>query len=525
MGKTPAIPRGMAGFLLNLHNRNKTFCILIGYVILAICLALPIHPAYGLELSSNSYDVSVISLLQGGGSSTSDTYSTVWTGVGEGTGLSQQMSSTVYSGLSGQLYLFTPVSLGVKYIILDLTAKTDVFGALIPPATWQADNDPYFYWKVVVTPATLIEGFSVGLDTHPDLEVDVTEPDYQFLEDAIPSGKHTFYVLPFTSGKVWQEESLLSFEIWVDTEAPVTSNIEPVAGIVTPDNYIPISCSLSDAHSGIDPFSTTLTINSQSVIFTYDKEKQTLEYKPAAALAEGKNTVLLKAVDAVGNYTVKGWEFIVDTNAPSGEILINGGQEVTYSPYVSININVGDAVSGIKNIYISNDGVFDAELNNPYTYSPVISNWLLAEPDVNGLKSVYVKFEDFAGNFSQAYKAQITLELRTPNTRIISGPATTTEETEATFIYEGSRIGCLFSYKLDSQEWSEWQDTNEASFTGLAAGNHYFYVKSGFDLNGDGKISLEEEDATPAQWVWNIKGAGETEGEEKKEKKTLFWRR
>jgi len=485
-------------------------------------LASFITPVYALELSSINYRVGVLSLLQGGGASSSANYNTLWSGAGEGTALPQQMSSALYRIDSGQLFLFTLAPSVRGIVITDLTAKTDVFGALIPPATWQVDNDPYFYWRISITPTTLINGFSVSLDTLPDLVVDTTQTDYHFPEDGITSGKHTFYVLPFSSGSVWEEQSILSFEIWVDTEVPIISNIEPASGTISSDSSLAIRCSLADTHSGIDPFATTLALNGQGVLFDFDPLTQVLEYKSAGPLPEGKNTVLVKAVDSIGNSATKGWEFLVDTLAPSGGILLNGGQEVTYSPYVTIDINVEDAVSGIKSIYISNDGVFDAELNKPYDYSPAIPAWLLGEPDVNGMKTVYAKFEDAAGNLSGSYKAQITLELRTPNTRIISGPATTSEDTQASFIYEASRAGCLFSYRLDNTDWSEWQDTDKAEFTGLASGNHYFYVKSGFDLNDDGKIAIEEEDATPAQWAWSIKAAG---AEEKKEKKTLFWRR
>jgi hypothetical protein len=75
---------------------------------------------------------------------------------------------------------------------------------------------------------------------------------------------------------------------------------------------------------------------------------------------------------------------------------------------------------------------------------------------------------------------------------------------------------------LDALEWSQWSAASAASFTGLSEGNHYFYVKSAFDLNGDGKFTIDEEDATPAQWVWNIKTKGKIE---ELPRKTLFWRR
>jgi len=409
-----------------------------------------------------------------------------------------------------------------RRLISNLLAKTEILGPLIPEAAWQRDNDPYFYWRIDVTPPELIAGFSIALDTLPDLTVDTTQSNYEFSPHSIASGKHTFYVLPFTSGRAWEQQNLLSFEIWVDAETPLISQLQPIAGWITADNLIPISCSLSDAHSGIDKVATTLTLNNQTLPFDYDAQKETLTYKPVAPLAEGANTVLLKAVDVVGNSLTKAWEFIVDTQPPMGSILINAGLGVTHSAYASINIAAQDWTTGIKNIYLSNDGVFDTEFSQPLAYSPLIPNWLLREPDTNGTKSVYAKFEDFAGNISATYKDTIELALRTPDTRIISGPASATEETEATFIYEASKTGCLFSYKLDNLTWSDWQSPNKADFSGLSEGNHYFYVKSGLDLNDDGKITIDEEDATPAQWAWTIKPTGYLE---KLRERILFWRR
>lgn len=512
----------VAGFLFIPYIRNKTFCHLICYVILTIhIIFLMANPAYSLTVSSGSYDLSVITFLQAGGAVSSGANSAVWTALGENIGSIILLGDTEFSSVSGQLYLFAPAVSLPYWVISNLQAKRDLLGTIIPERTWQKDNDPYFYWQVDVTPPDRVEGFATSLDTSPKLEINTIEPTYQFPQNSISSGKHTFYVLPYTTAKGWNQQGL-SFEIWVDVDAPIVSNIQPQAGLLTSDNRIPISCSLYDAHSGIDKDATTLTVNNQNVNFDYDAEKRILTYKPDTPLPEADNAVLLKAVDAVGNSVVKGWNFVVDTLPPTASILINGGQQVTHSAYVFINIEAKDATSGVKNIYLSNDGVFDTELIKPYPYSPVIPNWLLRDPDTSGTKTVYAKFEDSAGNLSETYKAEINLELMTPNTRIISGPSTITEEAEATFMYEASREGCLFSYKLDNLNWSDWQSANQTKFSGLAEGNHYFYVKAGYDLNGDGQITIDEEDPTPAQWVWTIKPEGYFE---KLRERILFWRR
>jgi len=493
-------------------------------LLITIFLVLSITTSlYALEISSSYYTLDLGTFAQGGGPLSSTNNVATYSCVGESIGSLTESISNKFSLLAGQLYLILPLAPWKAVLISDLRARTEVLGPLITEALWQKDNDPYFYWSVVTEPEQIVSGFSVSLDAKPAHQINTTATYYQFpATPGILSGKHTFYVLPFTSDKDWDENSLLKFEIWVDAEPPIASQMRPAPGEITANNIIPISCNLYDVDSGIDPTMTSLTLNGNTLYFTYDAANRLLKFTPASPLSEGKNTVILKVYDMVGNYVVKGWDFIVDTQPPSGGIKINNAEEVTHSAYVFINIEAKESVSGIKAIYLSNDGVFDTELNSPYPYAPLISNWLLAEPDVDGNKTVYAKFEDLAGNFSPTYQASITLRLLTPDTRIISGPVSSTEETAANFKYEASKPNCKFSYKLDNQEWSAWSVSTEASFSGLATGNHYFYVKSGFDLNGNDLITIDEEDATPSQWVWTVKGRGEIE---KEKEKILFWRR
>jgi hypothetical protein len=512
----------MTGFLFLPKIRNKSLYILRNYVFLTFYFLCLTASVYGTEVSSNYFLLDIPFFSNGFDSLSSANNNMEW-GIAGGFLSIEELSSPLFRLLSGPLYLMLPPLPWKRIrVISNLRAKTEVFGEPILEGVWQKDNDPYFYWDIEMVPSQLIKGFSISLDVFPDATVDTVSNYYQFPEDSITSGKRTFFVLPIMVGDVPDFDSLLEFQLWVDVEPPIINQLNPPSGTLTSNNYIPITCFLSDSHSGLDLDRTTLILNNHPVYFNYDSQRQILEFKPDTALVEGKNTVLLKAYDKANNYATKGWEFIVDTQPPWGSILINNGQEITHSSYVFINIKVEDAVSGIKSIYISNDGVFDTELNHPYPYAPVIYNWLVSEPDINGLKTVYVKFEDFAGNLSEVYQDTIILELRTPDTRIISGPPTVTKDKEAKFLFEASREGCQFSYKLDNLEWSEWQILNEANFNNLSEGNHYFYVKSGFDLNGDGKITIDETDPTPAQWVWTIKPEGFLE---KVRQRILFWRR
>lgn len=516
----PATRRtGVAGFLLGNYIRNKTLYFIVSYIFFHLCQA---SFAYGLEASSNSFRMGSIAFMAGGGFASSANYSAYYS-AGETTGFTGTFSSRNFSSVAGEAFLLLPGAAPVtKKPISDLKALTEILGLPILESTWQKDDDPYFYWVINVDPPENIEGVAVSLDAKPAQEISTASTFYQFSEHSIPSGKHIFYVLPYVRNKGWDEANMLQFSLWVDVEPPFVINFKPVAGQIVADDRIPVSCLIYDAHSGLDLNLTTLSLNNSIVLFSYSEEEQVLQYTPSMPLPEGKNTVLLKAYDFVNNYFVKGWDFVVDVRGPTGSITINNGDEFTHSAYVSINIDAQDAVSGLKNIYLSNDGVFDAEFAKPYPYSPEISNWLLAEPDIEGLKSVYAKFEDTAGNFSETFKAQINLKLLTPETRIISGPENVTEITGAHFNFEATKDGCRFSYKLDGAHWSEWSASDSADFTGLIKGNHHFYVKSAYDLNGDDNITVDEEDATPAQWAWTVTSP---EQMEKLRKRILFWRR
>jgi hypothetical protein len=481
--------------------------------------------AAAFETSSSSYALEMISFPNGGGRTASSQVTLSFSVVGENFATLQIPTARGLSLLVGQGNLLSSLDRIIeeeRWWISDIFARQDILGEVIYPQIWQTDTDPYFSWSVLLNPSSLVKGFSFSLDSQPDDSIDTQETFVQYPSQALSSGKHIFYVTPVDLQNISKPDSTKSFEIWIDVIPPSVSTLQPASGAILSDNRMTLSCVLTDRDSGINPSLTQFILNGHTLAITYNQETGLLTTSQEAALSEGNNAVLVKAYDMVSNMLNQGWNFIVDTYPPQGSVRINNGAEVAHSAYVTLNLEGFDATTGIAAVFVSNDGVFDSEYNAPFGFKTLIENWLLAAPDVDGVKTVFVKFKDTAGNISPAYSDQITLRRLVPETRIIAGPQSVTAEATADFRYEASRAESVFSYSIDNQPWSEWSSITSMRLSGFKEGNHYFSVKSAYDANDNGSIELDEEDATPAQWVWTVKAEGVIE---QLKEKILFWRR
>ncbi len=479
-----------------------------------------------VEMTGGSFQIDAVAFANGGGPTTSSSHMMVMSIIGEGLIPLSSASSGQFSLQAGQVQLIYGMDevLGEDkdWLISEIICRAEVLGELIPEKTWQKDDDPYISWGIIVEPAALVDGFSVAVDASPDGTIDTYAPQFQFADGAIANGRHVMYVAPFYSSGIPEMDSVRSFEIWIDRLGPYVNQLGPASGALLSDNKIAVACRIADADSGVDPTSVRMELNGRQVSGSYDTETGIFSSGSEEYLAEGKNTVVVTARDMAGNAASQAWEFVADSQPPSGTFSINAGAPVSHSAYVSLHLDASDAVSSVASVVISNDGIFDTEMNHPYPYQTVITSWLVLEPDVDGVKTVFVKFLDAAGNISGAYTDQITLHRLTPDTRIISGPSAATVETQAAFTFESSRQGALFAVRIDNQSWSAWTLQREATFTDLVYANHYFYVKSGYDLNADGAISIDEEDPTPAQWIWTV---GDEATVSELQEKILFWKR
>jgi len=474
--------------------------------------------------SSSTYDAQVINT---GSSGVFQAISSTYGGRGSVGQLAIGLSGTGGSAATGALGL--DIGLGFlwaaevglpstpqEYDIYDVRAFSYATKDEITAATWQKRNDPYFTWKLKTKyPITLVLGYSVSIDIAPDDLIDTQEAYYSgFSSPPLSDGKHIFYVKAATTGGVWGETE--QFEFWVDTQAPQATNLTPTIGQVIVNNLTPLSLDLSDSTSGINAETISVYIDNSPLSFEFDNGH--LIATPQTPYSNGNVTAHIQVKDLAGNLLNMAWGFIVDANLPTGSILINGGEGSTLYARVRLNLEAEDETTEVTEMILSNDGIFDTE--DWENFQSLRTDWILANPQTVGTKSVYCMFKDEAGNISPAYRDDIILLKAAVDTMITAGPYSPTKEFGAQFKYQSTFTDALFSYRLDSGEWSDWSSATEVTFSGLEAGNHIFSVKSGKDLNGDEEITEEEEDPIPAQWTWII----QTEEAPEKKEKTLYWK-
>jgi hypothetical protein len=112
--------------------------------------------------------------------------------------------------------------------------------------------------------------------------------------------------------------------------------------------------------------------------------------------------------DRAGN--IRRWIYdsiILDTIAPTGSIVINGGDAVTNTREVTIDLSAFDALSGVTEMRFSVNKTDDASFGD---WQPFTSQKPLTLPDYPGTNYVNVHFRDAAGNIRRWVWDSITLE-------------------------------------------------------------------------------------------------------------------
>ncbi len=123
---------------------------------------------------------------------------------------------------------------------------------------------------------------------------------------------------------------------------------------------------------------------------------------------DGQTTVRVQYRDSLYNKSIVFNDYILlDTTAPTGSIVINGGASVTTSPSVTLTLTWTDGTegSGVTLMRFSDDGA-------TWTlWEPLTETRAYTLPATNDKHTVRVEFQDAAGNYSAPFSDFITLQL------------------------------------------------------------------------------------------------------------------
>ncbi|MCK4445369.1 MAG: Ig-like domain-containing protein, partial [Thermoplasmata archaeon] len=165
----------------------------------------------------------------------------------------------------------------------------------------------------------------------------------------------------------------------------------------------------------------------------------------------------------------------LDTTQPTGSVIVNNGDSPVASTSVTLSLAYWDSFSGVAEIRMGNDGIWDTEVwQSPSTEKP----WLLTSGD--GIKTVYYQIKDNAGLISETYTDDIELDT-TPPTIVGIIPSN-----GATGVDVSTNIEVSFSERMnqsataDSFSLVKVQTEVEGTIAWTTDGRTMFFIPTGY---------------------------------------------
>jgi uncharacterized protein (TIGR03382 family) len=348
-----------------------------------------------------------------------------------------------------------------------------------PPSTTNATSATFqFAYDAVGAPEPGSVTFQCKLDT----ELDFTACPNPRTYTGLGAGPHTLFVRAVDeAGNV--DTTPARYDWTVDLTPPDT---RITAG---PPRYTnATSAAFSFTHEGTEPGVRYECKLSTEPAFTACSSPRTY-----AGLVDGDYTFQVRAVDAAGNVdpTPASQLWTVDTTPPTVTI-VSGPTGTTRDTSATFDFSSNEAAPpppGVTYLCKLDTEADFTPCSDPKTYTG------LGE----GTHRLEVIAEDAAGNRSQTPAVRTwTVDITPPDTKIISGPPSSTNATSATFefAYEGTEAGTVkYQCKLDTE--ADFTDcTNPKTYTGLGEGAHTLLVRA---VDAVGNV-----DTTPARYDWTV---------------------
>ncbi|WP_240360320.1 adventurous gliding motility protein AgmC [Pyxidicoccus caerfyrddinensis] len=215
-----------------------------------------------------------------------------------------------------------------------------------------------------------------------------------------------------------------------------------------------------------------------AVLFTACADPQTF-----TGLSNGSHTLEVRAVDSAGNVdtTPATYTWTVDTTPPDTTI-VSGPAAVTNSTSASFDFSSPDSPVTYQ---CSLDGAAFTACTDPVTFTGL----------AQGNHTLAVRAVDAAGNVDPTPATRAwTVDTSAPDTTIVSGPATVTNATTATFDFTSNESPVTYECSLDGAAFVAC--TDPVTFSGLAQGNHTLSVRA--------RDAAGNVDASPATYAWTV---------------------
>jgi hypothetical protein len=207
----------------------------------------------------------------------------------------------------------------------------------------------------------------------------------------------------------------------------------------------------------------------------------------AVPLLVGDNAIRVRAIDVAGNASEDDIIFVKRDNvAPTlSSVAIIPNNAFIANPVVTLQIQASDGQTGLKDMQISLDGVFDTE---PFVDFANTTSVLLTGGD--GPKTVSVRVRDAAGNLSDPRSATTTLDTTPP-----AAPALTLPGSVALGVnHRCARIGAPPITAVDTNAVSIQARVNGGAFTTCTSSTSTSTSFSGCLVNSTtNKVSVQLE--------------------------------
>ncbi len=138
-------------------------------------------------------------------------------------------------------------------------------------------------------------------------------------------------------------------------------------------------------------------------------DPQTNTFSLSLLLSEGRNHIQVTIYDLAGHVSSCATTIDVDSDPPTGTIVINAGNVYAQSASVRLQLSATDGASQVSRMQFSNDNV---SWSDPEPYAQTKEDWLLT--GLEGEKTVFARFEDTAGNWSIPVADTIIADMTSP---------------------------------------------------------------------------------------------------------------